>query len=347
MTPTPGWKTTTFWLSLAAKLVGLAGVVGLVNAGDEEAIGSALAAIVGAVGVIVDNVLLVFRKVHPPKPPLPEPSTNGVARRVLPVLLAALGLALLVSPATAQQHTSRPAIGEYQRDAHGRLYDAHGRLIRPASQAEQKAFFFFFIRGRGGRDSAPQQLPADPAILQAIRDLSNNQQRLYELLALRERQAPAPAPAPAAPERDRPPTIIIIGQGQAPAQPQGSQPPYSVPLQPAPPYSIPLAPQPPYSIPLQPQPPYSIPLQPAPPYSVPLQPTPPAPIQIQPGVPFVIPLTPQSPGAKPADTPRGQGKSLGVDPGQTKPYALTPPRGYQQYSRLRAEPVTRAVYPTP
>lgn len=57
----PGWKTTEFWIALAGQLLGLLAVLGVVNSEAQAALSDALTKAITAAGVVLANVLVVWK----------------------------------------------------------------------------------------------------------------------------------------------------------------------------------------------------------------------------------------------------------------------------------------------
>lgn len=58
--PKPGWKTTEFWISVAAQILAVVVLLGLMSQSDSETVGQAISQSIEAVGVIVANAAIIL-----------------------------------------------------------------------------------------------------------------------------------------------------------------------------------------------------------------------------------------------------------------------------------------------
>jgi hypothetical protein len=255
--------------------------------------------------------------VNPPnvsseRPPAPGGS-GGVTFKGPPVIPMAV-LALLLSwPGPGPCESPRPGVS-YCRDAQGQVWEYH-----PACGGWRR-----LVERRLDRlervPPVPQGPVTDPALLQALRDLSANQQMLMGQLRAAPLVAPVvPAPvAPVVPPAQQ--QHINIQQPPVPQLPQQPQTPAPVPGGPL--QTLPIQGAPLQTLPIQGAPLQQLPIQGAPLQQLPIQGAPIQQLPIQ-GQPLQV--LPQ--GGQPIQQLSPQGQPLQVIPQAQPPLQQLPGQG--------------------
>jgi hypothetical protein len=245
----PGYKTTEFWIALVSQGLALLMIAGLITPADKTTLESALANAVTAVATIISSVWVVLRYIES-RHALKADYQGATARPTTPTALPFALLAVLLIPAFASA----------QPPAHTTIGYWKGRYDERQQQRQQQ----------------PQQPQTDPALLQTLNQLAQNQQQILALLA--QRQAP------------QQPQIIILPYQQIPL---GGPPAQQIPLGGPPQQQIPLGGPPQQQIPIGGPPQQQIPIGQPPLQQIPL------------GGPAPQQITPQTPGPnQPAPVPK-------------------------------------------